>query len=340
MSPREKSDFANTQKADGFISIHANANDKEHPDQSGFEILLSSGNEKFASQNQVLGSAILQNLKKDFNTASALQQSISGIWVLKNSNMPSALIECGYLTNTTDASNLKDDAKVELIAKNILQGIALYANNAFDKSNLYQIKNNADTTNPSSLKIQGDKQPLYVLDEKIVTKEQIEKLDPNSIASVTVLKDKDAVDKYGNKGKNGVVEILSKDRVSVAKIPNTVLYVLNGKITSKEEIDKLDKKTIESVNILKDKEATDIYGDKGKNGVVEVILKKISITKADGTPEDALYVLNGEEIDKKKFKDLDPNTIESVNVLKDKTATDKYGDKGKNGVIEIASKKN
>jgi len=45
-------------------------------------------------------------------------------------------------------------------------------------------------------------------------------------------------------------------------------------ITSKEEIDKLDKKTIESVNVLKDKEATDIYGDKGKNGVIEIASKK------------------------------------------------------------------
>ena len=32
---------------------------------------------------------------------------------------------------------------------------------------------------------------------------------------------------------------------------------------------------------------------------------------------------------------IDPNTIQQINVLKDKSATEKYGKKGKNGVIEI-----
>ena len=37
---------------------------------------------------------------------------------------------------------------------------------------------------------------------------------------------------------------------------------------------------------------------------------------------------------------LIPNTVESITVLKDKSATDKYGEKGKSGVIEITLKKN
>lgn len=40
------------------------------------------------------------------------------------------------------------------------------------------------------------------------------------------------------------------------------------------------------------------------------------------------------------MKDLDPNTIESVQVLKDKALTKKYGKKGENGVILITNKKN
>jgi len=39
------------------------------------------------------------------------------------------------------------------------------------------------------------------------------------------------------------------------------------------------------------------------------------------------------------LKNLDTENIESMNVLKNKNATDKYGDKGKNGVIEITTKK-
>ena len=37
---------------------------------------------------------------------------------------------------------------------------------------------------------------------------------------------------------------------------------------------KIDSKTIESITVLKDKAAVEVYGAKGKNGVVEVKLKK------------------------------------------------------------------
>ena len=35
------------------------------------------------------------------------------------------------------------------------------------------------------------------------------------------------------------------------------------------------------------------------------------------------------------IKNIKPNNIERINVLKDKKAIDKYGDKAKNGVVEI-----
>jgi hypothetical protein len=37
---------------------------------------------------------------------------------------------------------------------------------------------------------------------------------------------------------------------------------------------------------------------------------------------------------------IDPNTIESIFILKDEKAIEKYGDEGKNGVVEIKIKKN
>lgn len=52
-----------------------------------------------------------------------------------------------------------------------------------------------------------------------------------------------------------------------------------------------------------------------------------------------LYFLDGKEIDKKILETIKPDDVESINVLKDKSAIDKYGEKGKNGVIEIFSKK-
>ncbi len=52
--------------------------------------------------------------------------------------------------------------------------------------------------------------PLYVLDGKIITKKDVEKLSADNISKITVLKGDAAKKKYGEKGKNGVVEITSK----------------------------------------------------------------------------------------------------------------------------------
>ncbi len=53
-----------------------------------------------------------------------------------------------------------------------------------------------------------------------------------------------------------------------------------------------------------------------------------------------LVILDGKVIDKKQMDQLNPETIESISVLKEKSATEVYGEKGKNGVIIITSKKN
>jgi TonB family protein len=51
-----------------------------------------------------------------------------------------------------------------------------------------------------------------------------------------------------------------------------------------------------------------------------------------------LIVIDGVIAENQNMKDIDPETIKSVNVLKGETAISKYGDKGKNGVVEITLK--
>lgn len=52
-----------------------------------------------------------------------------------------------------------------------------------------------------------------------------------------------------------------------------------------------------------------------------------------------LFIVEGKEATEEYLNSIKPEDIESINVLKDKSATEKYGDKGKNGVIEIFLKK-
>ena len=61
----------------------------------------------------------------------------------------------------------------------------------------------------------------------------------------------------------------------------------------------------------------------------------VIISKDGKTP---LYILDGKIVD--NIKDISPNDIESVSVLKGAMATKKYGEKAADGVIEIISKKN
>ena len=72
------------------------------------------------------------------------------------------------------------------------------------------------------------------------------------------------------------------------------------------------------------------------NSGVKVTENGIRITSK--TNERPIYFLDGVETTMEYVKTINPDDIESVNILKDKAAEDKYGAKGKNGVIEITLK--
>jgi TonB family protein len=125
------------------------------------------------------------------------------------------------------------------------------------------------------------------------------------------------------------------------------LIIVDGDITN-IDINKIDPETIERVEVLKEKSATAVYGDKGKDGVIFITTKKemapppppppppFTIKGKDG--EKPLIVIDG-KVSNVDINSIDPNTIEKVEVLKDKSATAVYGDKGKDGVVLITTKK-
>lgn len=73
----------------------------------------------------------------------------------------------------------------------------------------------SDTTKSKSL---YEKNALIVVDGIMMEKRGIHNLDstfanPNNIEKISVLKGKNAIDKYGEKGKDGVIEIFLKQRI-------------------------------------------------------------------------------------------------------------------------------
>ncbi|WP_418499274.1 M56 family metallopeptidase [Flagellimonas sp.] len=56
----------------------------------------------------------------------------------------------------------------------------------------------------------GDSEPLYYIDGKKVSSKDVQKISPKDIKSMNVLKGEMAIEKYGKKAKDGVVEITTK----------------------------------------------------------------------------------------------------------------------------------
>lgn len=70
------------------------------------------------------------------------------------------------------------------------------------------------------------------------------------------------------------------------------LVIVDGKETTSTVLQAIDPNKIESISVLKDKEATTVYGEKGKNGVILVTLKvKEASTVPDGASLDEVIVV-------------------------------------------------
>jgi TonB family protein len=68
--------------------------------------------------------------------------------------------------------------------------------------------------------------------------------------------------------------ILEMDVETGASTVTRPLFVVNGKITEAEEVRSINPKSIERMEVMKDKAAIEKYGDKAKDGVILITLKK------------------------------------------------------------------
>ena len=145
----------------------------------------------------------------------------------------------------------------------------------------------------------GEKKPLYIVDGIEFT--GISNLNPENIASITVLKGASAMAKYGNTGSEGVIEITSKAAASNSQ-GNTIPPVSSNTI----------------------------------------ILRKAESEKSsfEGLSSNELIILNGKEADRSVLNDLKVMSVAKIVVFKGQKALSKFGEKGRNGVIQITTKPN
>ncbi len=170
--------------------------------------------------------------------------------------------------------------------------------------------------------------PLYIVDGKPAA--EIESIEPEKIESISVLKDAQAKILYGDKGKNGVIIVTTK---SAAKAKMDDAVVLVDGVPYDGDINDIAPETIESMEVLKGENATRIYGVAAKNGAISIKLKG----SADFNGKSPLIFLDGEKYTG-DMGDIDPENIQSIDVLKDASAIEAYGEEGKEGVILITTK--
>ncbi|MBO9563443.1 MAG: TonB-dependent receptor plug domain-containing protein [Niastella sp.] len=150
---------------------------------------------------------------------------------------------------------------------------------------------------------------LYVIDGVVQVKgdEALNNINPDNISSVNVLKGASAEALYGEKGKDGVIVITSKSKTPVsikaATVP-TVQDTVPGRLRG--------------VRITINNEPVRIGGGNFK-GVLII----------DGEVQDPTTGLN----------ELNPEDIEKIEVFKGAEAVTEYGEKAKEGVIKVTTKK-
>lgn len=137
----------------------------------------------------------------------------------------------------------------------------------------------------SKVKIDGvDENVLILVDDKVWSKEKLEKdLDTDQIRSVSVFKETptDFIQKrFGDnpeilsKAEHGVLHIVTKNQPKADVSGKDPIVFVNGKEITKDKMNSIDPNTIEKIDVLKGEKALSQYGEKAKNGVIVVTLKK------------------------------------------------------------------
>ncbi|MBV7531846.1 M56 family metallopeptidase [Chitinophaga sp. sic0106] len=188
----------------------------------------------------------------------------------------------------------------------------------------------ADTTRPKEVRIvrvvKDDKQSSDSIRVEVIEKAKNDKgtytLEANDVVFVRADDVRTSTDSSGKQPR--IVLTYNADTTKPEK-------VVVGYATTVSEKTKQAQKSGDAVEaVTVQGRAIGVKSDTNRNVI------RIVGTKSGHKP---LYVLDGKVIEESEMKDISPNNIESINVLKGESATKLYGEKGADGVILIKLKK-
>lgn len=117
----KRAEFISQSKTDLFLSIHLNSIPSAK--WSGAQTFFYPNHRDNAALAALIQDEMKKNLK---NTDRVAKQADKEIYLLKTLQMPSALVEVGFLSNPTEAALLRDPAYQKKVAAAIYQGILRY----------------------------------------------------------------------------------------------------------------------------------------------------------------------------------------------------------------------
>ncbi len=187
------------------------------------------------------------------------------------------------------------------------------------KGYVTQINYELGDTTPTEggLVFRGNSQSaLVIVDgvEKGYGTECLNSVNPRDIAAIRVLKPENAIAAYGEKAKDGAIVVVTKEGEK-AMAGKVVFYPATT-----------EESTVEEVRVVGSGEYS------SSNEGLGIISK---------TASSLLIVVDGVEkgYGQEVLDKLNPQDIESITVLKEKSSVEAFGDRGKNGVILITTKK-
>ncbi|MGZ3724844.1 MAG: N-acetylmuramoyl-L-alanine amidase family protein [Pseudobdellovibrio sp.] len=144
LSLQDRVSFANKIGADIYVSLHANTSIS--PSLSGMEFYFSNfkpdSQTMSAAPEEMTNNEVVAQVVKDFNSYAKIENSLSlskafqvnnqstksiikqaPFYVLENTQMPSVLIELGFISNRREAKNLTNPEYQNAVADSIAEAV-------------------------------------------------------------------------------------------------------------------------------------------------------------------------------------------------------------------------
>lgn len=118
----ERAEMANNLQADLFISVHNNSTgDGKFSSVNGTMVLFSP--DETNDESKRLAQICLENVNASTGSKNLGLMEANNIYIIRTSEVPVALIEVGYMTNTTELNNLCDPEYQQKAAQGIYNAI-------------------------------------------------------------------------------------------------------------------------------------------------------------------------------------------------------------------------